>query len=499
MKTGWTLCFILLGLCGTAQTSHLFYNDNVNLLRWQQTFNIHNDSLHTSTRYTVGPAIGLDSAGYMARQSPNTHLAPLFSIGAQGILDEGEFDHAGQALVGIALNQRIHPRLRLDAALYGGIAKDQRAERIGPATPNTLTGVGAYLSRTGTEGSILDINARLTYEASDIFTLEVGRSKHFFGNGYRSLFLSDNAGAYPYFKLKTRVWHLDYTNLFSAQRARLTPEGQLEAKYTSSHFLSWNISPRVNIHLFESIIWQSQDSLSNRGFDVYYLNPIIFYRPVEFALGSADNAIIGFGLDYKIYPSYLLYTEVVLDEFLLDQFRAADGWWANKFGVQVGLKGFDFFGIEGLTAQAEFNLVRPFTYSHGSPIQNYAHQDQALAHPLGANFYEGLLIGSYRKGEWEIRNHTSYTLKGDDEDDLNLGGDIFRSYVGPANNLGNFIGQGIQTEALQNSLYLSYILDNQSDMRISLAYHFRHDIGEVQRPAHIIGLSIQSNFGDGYR
>ena len=156
-------------------------------------------------------------------------------------------------------------------------------------------------------------------------------------------------------------------------------------KFTATHFLSWNVSPQVSLSLFETIIWAARDSLNNRGFDLNYLNPVIFYRPIEFSLGSADNAIIGFGMKYIASESLSFYGQWTIDEFLLENFISRSGWWANKFGLQLGNSYFNAFGVEDLVIKTEFNLARPFTYSHGNVTQNYGHFNQPLAHPLGSN------------------------------------------------------------------------------------------------------------------
>ena len=84
-----------------------------------------------------------------------------------------------------------------------------------------------------------------------------------------------------------------------------------------------------------------------------------------------------------------------LDEFSLTDLRQDNGFWANKYGYQLGFKMFDAFKIESLTLQTEYNLVRPYTYAHHNPEQNYAHYNQPLAHPLGANFSEMLFLANY--------------------------------------------------------------------------------------------------------
>lgn len=502
MKCVLLCCALIISSALSSQTTSLFVNDNVDRKIWESQFDFKDQQVHSASRPQHRISIRCDSSHVpMSTIGDSAMLSPLISSSLSASYSDS-LELSSELIAGLAWNQDIGKRLKLDAALYGGITDGRPFEVIRPASEDVYHGVGEFSEINGRTGTLWDVNFSFRYQPSDIFTFEVGKAKHFWGNGYRSLFISDNAAPYPYFKINTKVWHIEYTNLFSWQQGKLdltAPSPQFEDKFTSSHMLSWNVSPRVSIRLFESIIWQSNDSLSSRGFDVNYLNPIIFYRPVEFAAGSADNAIIGLGVDYKIYPSYLIYGQLVLDEFLLEQFTAQDGWWANKFGVQVGIKGFDAMGVEGLYFQAEFNAVRPFTYSHGSPVQNNAHLDEPLAHPLGANFYEGLMIGAYEFGDWELRDHMSFTLKGDDLEGRNLGGDIFRSYESPYRELGNYIGQGTKTELWQNSIYLNKILDRDSDTRLGLAYHFSYDMGEADLLRNTVSISLRSNFGDRYR
>ena len=64
----------------------------------------------------------------------------------------------------------------------------------------------------------------------------------------------------------------------------------------ANHYLSWNVSNRLNLGFFESVVWTDTN---NRGFDMYFVNPIIFYRAVEFAV-FGKNWKCTFGLDLQI-------------------------------------------------------------------------------------------------------------------------------------------------------------------------------------------------------
>ena len=431
-------------------------------------------------------------------------LSPIIGIeaGLQNRSNADDLDIQMLGLLGLRSRLNAHSKFKIDLDVYAGIEPQNDLKRALLDSSDVIGGIGRGVA-SGDALSTFGVNGMLSYSPSSIFTVQVGRSKHQFGHGYRSLLLGDGAAAYPFLKLNTKVWHLNYVNLFSWQQGVfdvLDDAAGFEDKFTSTHILSWNITDRIDAQVFESIIWQGRDEFSNRGFDINYLNPVIFFRPVEFATGSSDNAILGFGTSYRVPSGYHMYSQVVIDEFLLARLREGNGWWANKFGSQIGVKSFDSFGVKDLFVQAEFNLTRPFTYSHGSPVQNYAHLNEPLAHPLGANFYEALLIASKPIGKIEWRNQLMYQQFGRDSDEGNLGGNIFRSYVNPENQFGNFIGQGQRFEEISNTLYGSYIFDRDTDFRLQLGYRFLYQFGDIpSNSRHMVSLGLRMNFRDPYR
>ena len=61
----------------------------------------------------------------------------------------------------------------------------------------------------GTEN--LNVNhweGSLLYDANKYFSFLLGKGKHFWGDGYRSLLLSDNAAAYPYLRIESAFWYV---------------------------------------------------------------------------------------------------------------------------------------------------------------------------------------------------------------------------------------------------------------------------------------------------
>jgi hypothetical protein len=343
----------------------------------------------------------------------------------------------------------------------------------------------------------------VSFLPNQFFEFKAGVGKNFIGDGYRSLLLSDNAFQYPYLRINTTFWKLRYSNLFCMMDdIRTTPNfsNGTAKKFTTMHLLDWNISKRVNMGIFESVVWQSKDTLYDRGFDVNYLNPIIFYRTVEYSLGSSDNSLLGMNIKFRFNDHYQLYGQFILDEFLLKEVLDGRGWWANKYGIQAGLKAIEPFKVKGLFLQSEFNVVRPFTYSHGSSLQNYGHLNQPLAHPIGANFWESVSIVRFKKNDFVFSNQTNVALYGTDSNTVvSYGGDIYQSNRNRVSEHYNRIGQGISNHLFYNRFSFAWIIDEAINLRIELAHVYRSIYSQNgSHNEHFITIGIKTNLWNSY-
>ncbi|TNF29073.1 MAG: hypothetical protein EP314_03090 [Bacteroidetes bacterium] len=334
-------------------------------------------------------------------------------------------------------------------------------------------GQGSF-NRHTSFNSFFDPSGYVAYSPSEHFTVQAGYDKLFMGNGYRSLFLSDNANQYPFLKLDTRFWRLRYVNIWANFRD-IRP-GAFPNKLGTFHYLSLNIAKRFNIGVFESIIWQGADSTGVRGFELNYMNPIIFYRPIEFSLNSPDNVVLGLDFRYRIGKNNHLYGQLILDELVLGEaFKSLTargdttvqtGFWGNKQAFQVGIKGWNLFWLKDLYYQIEFNWVRPFTYTHVTIEQNYGHYNQPLAHPKGANFLESVNVLRYRKNNWLFEGKFIYANYGLDTNNVSYGGDIYRSYLQRDREYGHRMTQGLDTKLYLWQFRVEYVMNAFWDLRI---------------------------------
>jgi hypothetical protein len=266
-------------------------------------------------------------------------------------------------------------------------------------------------------------------------------------------------------------------------------------KWGVFNYLDWNISKKLSLGLFEAVIWQDSDSSGKRGFDASYINPIVFLRPVEFSVGSPDNALLGFNLKYAPSRNSTLYGQFILDEFVFKEMTAGTGWWANKFGGQIGFRSNDVFKVRNLNFLTEVNAARPYTYSQRTTLNNYGHYSEALAHPMGANFVEWVNIADYRYRRWFLRGQITVAKYGLDSAGINYGKNIFESYNTRAEDFGNHIGQGLKTNFLYVQGTIAFLLNPKYNLRIECSVTNRQEKNSLAKNNEaIFQIGLRSSF-----
>ncbi len=322
------------------------------------------------------------------------------------------------------------------------------------SSPQAVPGVGYFKRFKNTALDYFDGRGSIHFTAAKYIDFQFGYDKNFIGNGYRSMFLSDFGNSYLFLKLNTRIWKLNYQNIFMELTPQYGRGGDrlLDKKYAAIRHLSINATKWLNLGLFESVIFGRKNT-----FDFTYLNPVMFLRVAEQQNGSPDNAMIGFDFKANIAKKFQLYGQWLLDEFKLNEVRAGNGWWANKFGFQAGAKYIDAFKINNLDLQGEINMVRPFTYSFRDSIGDFSHYNQPLAHPFGANFVEAVGIIRYQPHpKWRTMARLIYWTQGLDSAGSNFGGNIFKLYNTRSADYGFTVPSGVKADGVNAHLLVSY-------------------------------------------
>ena len=333
-------------------------------------------------------------------------------------------------------------------------------------------------------------------QATKHFGLELGHGTHFIGNGIRSLLLSDFANNYFYLTFNTKIWKFQYKNIF-AEMSPNTPrdvrgDELLVKKYYVAHYLSLNIGRNATFGFFESVSFARANQ-----FEFQYLNPVILYRTIEQGLGSPDNVLIGINGKINIAKRVQLYGQLVLDEFKLSEL-SGDGWWANKFGLQAGLTYIDALGIDNAELTLEGNLVRPFTYAHRDSISNFAHANQALAHPRGSNFAEAIVDFKYRPSNaWRISWRTHLIKYGEDGNDgVSFGNNILISTDRRMGDYGHTFLQGIQSTTLLTYFEVSHQVAHNVYLDLLASYRKQNSDDDLRDLTTIYaGVGLRVNMG----
>ncbi|MFP5041764.1 hypothetical protein [Parasediminibacterium sp. JCM 36343] len=317
------------------------------------------------------------------------------------------------------------------------------------------------------------LNARggIMFKATKGIDMQFAYDKIFIGDGFRSLIMSDFSNSQLFLKINTRLWKFNYHILYSQLTATHPLSGgsvysgnyDYPKKYMAFHQIDVQANKWLNIGAFESVMFGRQN-----GFDLSYLNPIIFYRAVERQNGSPDKVMIGLNIKANPFKNTQLYSQIIVNEFSFQDLKHyGKGSFVNKQGLQLGGKMIDFLGVKNLDIQAEMNIVRPFVYSHYDSVGSYSNYNQPLAHPLGANFREYIGLIKYQPlNKLHLQVKLIYYKQGLDSAGYNFGSNIFRYYsVGrPPTSATNssprsegfFIGSGILAKCFLANISASY-------------------------------------------
>ncbi|MDW8302229.1 MAG: capsule assembly Wzi family protein, partial [Bacteroidia bacterium] len=282
--------------------------------------------------------------------------------------------------------------------------------------------------------------------------LQFGRDRNFWGQGQSSLILSDFATDYLFLKVQTTVWKIQYTNLYTQlvdfRYNKPDAIGAYPRKYATFHRLGYNLTKNINIGLSECVVAASYNPNGHRGFELQYLNPVIFYRSVEQYIGSPDNSFLNADATIRIAKRVKLHGQFVLDDYNVGNRKYGKGWWGNKYAYQLGAKYINVLGVRNLDVAVEYTRIRPYTFGHYNVSANYAHYNQYLGHYLGANAHEvvgTILYTPVKNLECELI--ASYAQYGaNSTDGYEYGANIFASNNLKLQDYNNVTLQGVLTE-----------------------------------------------------
>jgi hypothetical protein len=337
-----------------------------------------------------------------------------------------------------------------------------------------IPGFSNYTTKDSTTVNYIDFRGSMNFTLAKLVDVQFGYDRNFIGNGMRSLMLSDFSGNSLFLKLNTRLWKFNFENLYM----QLTPQFGIvneskKKKYLRINTLSINATKWLNIGIFDAVVFGRE-----KQFELNYIQPFTFLRAMEQQSGSPDNALVGLNFKANFKQRFQVYGQLVLDEFKLSEIKASNGWWANKYGYQLGIKYIDALNIKNLDIQLESNRSRPFMYTHYDSVSNYSNNNIALAHPLGAGFQEYILAARYQPiQKLFLEGKLMYYYQGQDTAGRNFGNNFLIDYrnrykdpiTGVEKNYGYEIGSGNKATCTFITANISYELKNNLFLDVSIA------------------------------
>lgn len=411
---------------------------------------------------------------------------------------------------GAQMNAHLGKKVSLGFAYRGLSENTSEYIRNLAADRGVLPGFGK-VSWDGTAMRSKDFNGYISFKPAKFMNIQAGYGKNFWGDGYRSLFISDYAPSYPYVALHANFWRIKYSYLFNVMKDGSTANAQngfdFKTKYSVFHMVSVDVAKWFEFSFFEGVVWEHGDSSGTRGVEWNYLNPVVFFRPVEFAIGSPDNITLGMNMKFKLSKHANIYTQLLLDDLDIKFARLGKGFYRNKFAIQAGIKTFDLFKVPMLDLQLEVNAVRPYVFAHKVPAQNYTHMNLPLAHPLGANFLEFLAILRYEKNNFYGSAKLQIAKQGRDSKynpTEHKGSNIYRTDFDISPNLdfayNNSFLQGVKTNIMNAEIRAGYRLNPRTNLSAELILNYRKlSSDEAEQKNTFVGVGLRANLFNRYR
>lgn len=337
-------------------------------------------------------------------------------------------------------------------------------------------------------------SSKLVYTPNRHLLFDLGYGKNFIGDGYRSVLLSDFSYNYPYFRTALTFGKFQYNVMWShyiSERNQQynNKEGYFR-KWAQTFLVDYKVTKRLTASLFETVIWPDQDSNRQKDMSPWIASPVIFLHGSTSPSGVQNNVITGLNLKYRLFQKTHLYGQLAIDQV------GSGKSWESRYAAQLGVRSGDVFGVKNLEGLIEFNTARPYTYAHFSLNTNYAHNNQPLAHALGANFRELLFQGQYRYKNWWFRLQMfTATYGGDSTATVNYGRNIFKLLNTNSVTDNATTGQGLSTDILYADARVAYILNPATNMRIEAGFTFRNEKNSaVSFQDRILYIGIRMSF-----
>ncbi len=214
--------------------------------------------------------------------------------------------------------------------------------------------------------------------------------KQFFGNGYRSLILSDASMNMPMVQMGLQNQHFQYKSTvgIGQEQSRIplgsTGESLFKRKLITWNYLSYLPTEKLEVALMETVVsarWTPQGVVAP---ELHAYIPIIGARGWMAQKDSNATVMYGANLKWNANRNTTFYGQY--------------GWVTKGLGkdaLQFGAL-FTDLGMKNLDLRVEYNQVGAYFYSQNVNLMSLTQQNQPLGHASGSALTEWLVRGHYR-------------------------------------------------------------------------------------------------------
>jgi hypothetical protein len=205
--------------------------------------------------------------------------------------------------------------------------------------------------------------------AYGITSLQLGREKQLWGNGYiDKMYISDNSPDFDFIRFGIAYKSLSY-RMICAWLVHPTDSvfvdsvqwyvKQKPAKYLVMSRLGFNPGRHFSAGITQAILY------SHRPFEIAYLNPFIFLESAQRSLNDLDNSMLNFDARWMISDGL-----EVSGCFIFDDIRSSnwfEGKWnavQNRVAWQSGVMLTSPVLPDNFTLKIEYMQLRPYVFSH---------------------------------------------------------------------------------------------------------------------------------------
>ncbi|HWP81074.1 MAG TPA: capsule assembly Wzi family protein [Bacteroidota bacterium] len=246
-------------------------------------------------------------------------------------------------------------------------------------------------------GDVLEYNAtdaQFTYQAGN-FELSLEKMHNVWGSGRRgNIILSTKPPSYPQLKIRVPLtsW-MDFTylhadlnsNVLDSVRSYHAGSSSMidffrpvyRQKYLAAHQIEFTVARGIDISLGESMVY------SDKGPQLIYLVPIMFFKSAEHYNRDTDNAQLFGSIDLNVIPNVNVSATLFIDEVSTDDLLNRDRA-RNQVGYSATLQLYDL-PFENLETLFEYSRLNPWVYSHKYPSATFANNGYDLGHWIGQN------------------------------------------------------------------------------------------------------------------